>query len=217
MGQPLNDPAPVDSPPVVPVPPVAPPAPTPPAFDRATASPELKAYLDAQDAEHRRLIAEADTKARTTSKANAAKEAEAALLAKLGLKPDDKPDDIATAKSDRDRLAAENLALQINGRVESAARSAGADDDLMVAYLGSKGRLAGLDPAAADFADKVKALVDAAVVEKPSLKLATGAIVVTPGSRGPGGVTAGNGGPAGEPPKRLGLAGAIAAAMNKTQ
>jgi hypothetical protein len=158
---------PADLAPVVPATPPAPPA--TPAFDPNALDPAVKAYLDS---ERKRIVAEESGRARTESKANAAREAQAELLAKLGLKPDVKPEDAAA------ELAAE--------RAERAASKAGADDELVSAYLAGKGRLKDLDPTASDFADKVKALIDTALTEKPSLKLATAPPATPPGGQGPG-------------------------------
>lgn len=176
--------APVDpNPPVdpgaggVPTPPVAPPA-TPPAVPAAPAfdptSPAAKAWADSERA---RIAAEEGAKARTGSKDAARK----ALLEELGLAVD-KPEDAAAALAAE---RAERKAERVQNAVERAAGRAGADDDLIAAYLASKGRLKDLDPSASDFADKVKGLIEAALVEKPSLKLATAAVVTPPGGQGP--------------------------------
>jgi len=179
-----NQTPPADPAPVVPGatdPSPAPVAPAAPAFDPNALDPAVKAYLDG---ERKRIAAEEGQRARTQSKANAAAEAQAELLAKLGLKPDVKPED-AAAELAAER--AERRSLQVSYSVERAASKAGADDELMSAYLAGKGRLKDLDPTASDFADKVKALIDAALTEKPSLKLAGAAPIVTPpGGQGPG-------------------------------
>lgn len=190
-GDGTGDPAPATgtgapaAPPADPAPTAQPPA-TPPAFDPNTLSPEARAYLDG---ERKRIAAEEGARARTTSKANAAAEAQAELLAKLGLKPDVKPED-AAAELARERAA--RTAERVTYSVERAASKAGADDDLMTAYLQTKGRLKDLDPTASDFPDKVAKLVEVALTEKPSLKLATTGPVTPPGGQGPGaGVTPG--------------------------
>lgn len=197
MTVPLPNPTPpADPAPVVPgqPAPVVPPAPTtPPAFDPSALSPEVKAYLASETA---RIRAEEAGRERTTSKANAAAEARAELLKQLGAPADAKPEDVAA------QLAAERAerrAERVANSVERAANKAGADDELVAAYLAGKGRLKDLDPAAADFGDKVKALIDQALTEKPSLKTAGSAPVVTPpGGSGPGSTVV----PGSQPPPR---------------
>jgi uncharacterized protein YjbJ (UPF0337 family) len=181
----VNPTPPVDPAPVVPGQPAPSPAPAPapvvPApFDPNALSPEIKAYLASETA---RIKAEEGARERTASKANAAAEARADLLKQLGLKPDVTPQD-AAAELAQER--AERKAERVQGAVERAAGKAGADDELVASYLASKGRLKDLDPSASDFADKVKTLIDAALVEKPSLKLATAPPVTPPGGQGPG-------------------------------
>lgn len=178
--EPLGGPAPVvpATPPVVPAPAPAPVVPAP--FDPNALSPEVKAYLASETA---RIKAEEGARERTASKANAAAEARAELLKQLGMKDDVKPED-AAAQLAAER--AERRAERVQNGVERAASKAGADDELVASYLASKGRLKDLDPAASDFADKVKGLIDAALIEKPSLKLATTPVVTPPGGQGPG-------------------------------
>lgn len=159
-----------------PTPPVASPAvpaaPAAPAFDPN--SPAAKAWADSERA---RIAAEEGAKARTGSKDAARKE----LLAQLGLEAE-KPEDAAAALAAE---RAERKAERVQNAVERAAGKAGADDDLIAAYLSSKGRLKDLDPTAGDFADKVKSLIEAALIEKPSLKLAAAPVVTPPGGQGP--------------------------------
>lgn len=185
----MTAPAPNPTPPAAPAPvvpatpapapavPTPAPAPAAPAFDPT--SPAAKAWADGERA---KIAAEEGAKARTGSKDAARKE----LLAQLGLEVE-KPEDAAAAlASERSRIGAERVQMA----VERASRGL-ADDELMAAYLAGKGRLTGLDPTAADFATKVKALIDAALVEKPSLKLAGAPAVpaiVPPGGQGPGSV-----------------------------
>lgn len=178
---PPTDPAPAVPPAPAPVPPVPPAPPAPPTpFDPNTLTPEARAWLES---ERKRVAAEEGAKARTQSKENAAAEARKELLAKLGLEPDVKPED-AAAQLATER--AERKAIQVNYSVRDAARDAGGDHELVSAYLQAKGRLKDLDPSASDFDEKIKALVDQAVAEKPSLKLASAPAVVPPGGSGPG-------------------------------
>lgn len=181
MGSPISPAPPVDPTPAAPVVPATPPAvpvpPTPavpaaPAFDPT--SPAAKAWADSERA---RIAAEEGAKARTGSKETARKE----LLAQLGLEVE-KPEDAAAALAAE---RAERKAERVQNAVERAAGKAGADDDLIAAYLSSKGRLKDLDPSANDFGDKVKTLIEAALVEKPSLKLTTAPVVTPPGGQGP--------------------------------
>ncbi len=168
-GQPAPSPA-VPAQPAVPAP-----------FDPSSLSPEVKAYLASETA---RIKAEEAGRERTTSKANAAAEARAELLKQLGMKEDVKPEDAAATIAAKDAALRD---LQVGYSVERAASKAGADDELMASYLAGKGRLKDLDPTASDFADKIKSLIDAALVEKPSLKLAGATPPPTPpGGQGPG-------------------------------
>lgn len=202
--QPVGDPAaPPANPgtsgdPATPPTPPAPPAPTP--FDPNALSPEAKSWLES---ERKRIAAEEGACARTGSKEAARKE----LLAQLDIKAD-KPED-AVAELARER--AERRQLQVNYSVERAASKAGADDELVAAYLAGKGRLKDLDPTASDFDTKVKALIDAALTEKPSLKLATATPPPTPpGGQGPGsGVV-----PGATPPPRARVADYVTAMQN---
>jgi hypothetical protein len=176
--EPIGEPAPAAPPTPPPVPPAPPapqptPVPAPPAFNPN--SPEAIAW---RDAERAKIAAEEGAKARTGSKDAARKE----LLAQLGIEAE-KPEDAAAALAAE---RAERKAERVQNAVERAAGKAGADDDLIAAYLAAKGRLKDLDPTASDFGDKVKALIDAALVEKPSLKLATTPAAVPPGGQGPG-------------------------------
>lgn len=150
-------------------PPVAtPPADKPAAFDPSTLSPEVQEYI-------RKREKAADEKARTTTRDNAAAQAEAKIrdemAAKLGLKPAEVDPAATAAELAKAREA--NVILRTEGAVERAARKAGADEDLVVAKLLRDGKLKGLDPEAADFTDTVKKLVDELVASNPRLKLDT--------------------------------------------
>lgn len=198
-------------PPPAPVPPV-PPAPTPPpAFDPSQLSPEARAYLDAK-------VREADTKARTGTRDAAAQAAEAKIkddIAKLlGVKSADV--DPAAVAAELAKARDENRAIKVESAVERAARVAGADEDLLVAKLARDGKLAGLDPAAADFGTKIKALVDEALAANPRLKL--DATPATPPAGGRAPVAPVGAAPAGgERTGRPSMTAAIGAAMAAQQ
>jgi hypothetical protein len=164
--------------------PVAPPTPPalPAAFDPNSLSPEAKAYI----AERERL---ADTKARTTTRDNAAADARKKLLAELTggdatLTPEQLAQKLAQSDTTTAQLQAENRQLLSRIEVGSAARTAGADEALVTAVLSHGGKLKDLDPAAADFAVKVKTLVDEAIAANPRLKLEATPAVPAAGGRG---------------------------------
>lgn len=191
-----------------PTPPAVPPAlPAPTTATIASAgtqtfdpeSPEVKAYL----AEQRKLIAAQEGgKARDTARQTEREATLAKIAEALGLKPAEV--DPAQVAQELTTARAEARTAKIDRAVDTAARKAGADEDLVGAVLARKGLLADLDPAAADFADKVAALVKAEVDGNPRLKLETG----TP----PGGQAPVNGGFGGAPNanQRPGLLGAVA-------
>lgn len=192
MTAPVVDPTPpVDPAPAVPGAPAPSPAPQP--FDPKSLSLEAQAYLDSERA---RIKADEGARERTTSKANAEAAERQRIAQLLGYAPTATPEDVAKQLTEE---RAARQAERVENAVEKAASKAGADDDLVVAHLARQGKLKGLDPSASDFADRVKALVDAALVEKPSLNMATAAPAPTPpGGQGPGaGVT-----PGAQPPPR---------------
>jgi hypothetical protein len=163
-----TDPKPTDPTPApaVPAPSNGPVDPAPATFDPKSLSPEVQEYIKAQ-------IAAADQKARTTSKANAAKEATDAITAKLaqalGLAPDQSRDPDALAKqlteSQRDARM-----LRVERAIERAARKSDADEELVTAVLLRGGQLAKLDPIADDFGASVAELVKNAVEANPRLR-----------------------------------------------
>lgn len=162
----------------------------PTAFDPASLSPEAKAYLDGQV---RKAQADADAKARTTSKANARQETLDEIAKALGLKPAEL--DPAKLSEQLTRTAAENRSLKIDAAIRTAAGAPAVrgDAELIGAVLDRAGRLADLDPAAADFADKVAKLVTDAVAANPRLKLDVPATAATQGAVAP--VNGGQSGP----------------------
>lgn len=162
-----------------PSPPAPPAPPTPQPFDPSTLSPEAQAYL-------RQREAEADRKARTGAKENAAKEErsriQAELAEKLGLKPAEvDPQKVAAELAAERAEKAALLAEKAIGRVCRAA-DVSADEDLVMAVLQQRGALKGLD---LSDAEAVKKLVVDLVTEKPNLKI--GAPAAPPaGGRQPG-------------------------------
>lgn len=188
---------PVESTPAVP--PVVPPA-EPKPFDVKDLSPEAQAYLRAQ-------ITAADSKARTTSKDNARTEVLDQIAQALGIKPKDvDPAEIGKQLVEARTAAAK---LTVDRALDRAARAAGADEDLVGAVLERQGKLAGLDPTAADFADKVEALVTEAVAANPRLKLEATA-PTPPGGQAP---VAQGFGPAPAAGARQGFLAAVAKGM----
>lgn len=189
--------------------PAAAPAATPaatPAFDPN--SPEVQAYLRAERA---KIAAEEGGKARDTARAAAAAAAKDDVLKQiaesLGVKPADvDPQQLAAQLS---AAQAEVRAAKVDKQVGAVARRMGADEDLVGALLAHKHKaaLAGLDPAADDFATKVEALVKAEVEANPRLKLTPDPAPVPAGGQAPS-APGFNAAPAAG--QRLGLAAAIA-------
>lgn len=186
--------------------PAAPPAPAPVAFDPNTLSPEAKAYIEAEKRK-------ADERARTGTRDNAAKQARdelAKTLAEaLGLTP--KEADPAALAKEIETLKARNVELAQDKAISDAARAASADADLVGALLARQGKLKGLDPDAADFAAKVKTLVDETVVANPRLKLDTPPLTPPPGGSAPVAPVGGNGGAGRQRP------GSIAEALTQSR
>lgn len=178
--------------------PVAPADPAP--FDPKALSPEVKAYLAEQLAKAK---ADAENRARVTSKENARKEL-LAEFAKATGEADPTPEDLGKLLAEQ---RAENRALRVGQAVRDACAGK-YDVDLVAAVLEHGGKVADLDPSASDFAEKVSALVEAEVARKPSLKLA---LAPTPVSQGA--VGGFNGSQAG--PRIADLDGAVAKAMGR--
>lgn len=195
----------VTDPPADPTPTPAVPAPVDPApaFDPKALSPEAQEYIRSQ-------IAAADQKARTTSKANAAKEATEALTSKLaqalGLAPDQSRDPEALTKQLTESQREARM-LRIERAIELAARKSDADEELVTAVLLRGGRLAKLDPTADDFGASVAELVKSAVEANPRLR-ATPAVpapaavggATSTAMAGPGAAAAQGGGTGGSEP-----------------
>ena len=170
-GAPANQPSPT---PVVPEPghttPTGPTTPEPaPQFDPSTLSPEAKAYLQEQ-------IGKADLKARTTSKANAAKEAREAVLAefaqKLGLAGDAPPDPAQlTEHLQQAQAQAWRSGIELNV-YRVAGRLGGNADALLdsLSFIDSLDDLTDVDPRSEQFATQLEAKVQAAIERNPAYK-----------------------------------------------
>src|SRR5688572_4721307 len=182
-GEPVGDPGtgapPAPPTPAVPAPPVTPAAPA--AFDPSSLPPEARAYLDGQT---RKAQADADAKARLTAKENARKELFEEFARAAGIAPE--ATDPTKLAEQLTRQQGENRQLKINAAVGTACRAAeiAADETLVTAVLQYSGRLADLDPAAPDFADKVRALVQAEVAANPRLKVAAPVAPAQPAANG---------------------------------
>lgn len=161
-------------------PPVAPTAPAP--FDPKSLTPEAQAYLAEQ-------VRRADERARTGTRDNAAKTATAELTAKLaealGLTP--KTATPEALQAELSTIKARNAELLQDKAIGDAckAREINGDADLVGALLARQGKLKGLDPEAADFADKIKTLVAEAVTANPRLRLDPVPAAPAPGGSGP--------------------------------
>jgi hypothetical protein len=159
-----TDPAPADPTPVDP----APVDPAPPADDPWSDPERARAEitrLRTENAARRVSVQEAEEAARNE------------ILTKLGLKKDDGPSDPAElarqlAAKDTDLSAKDERirALTIERGLTKAARTSGADEDLLVAVLAHKGTLNKLDPSADDFTTQLEALVKAEVEANPKLR-----------------------------------------------
>lgn len=171
---PAPAPAPAPIAPVVPAPVAPAPAPAVPgAFDPTTLPPEAQAYL-------RQQAADAEAKARTTSKANAAKEATDAVMAKiaeaLGAPAASDP---ATLTAQLTEANTRNAQANTQLAVMRVAPALGADP---VRLLDSAGFLAAagqLDARAADYSTQLSNLVITTLAANPWLG-AAGAVAAPP-------------------------------------
>ncbi len=191
--------------PPAPAPVVPPVAPVVPAPVDVTQTKEFKDALA-------KAAADADAKARlgTQDKARTAVLDEIATA--LGLKPKDiDPAQIGKELAD---TRAENARLQTLIAVGAAARANGGDEDMVTAWLSHKGLLKDLDPAAADYATRVDAIVKEQVKANPKLAAAGAAPApLVPGASGPGSTSMAGG--TGEGGRVLGLGNALAAAQRR--
>jgi hypothetical protein len=164
--------------PAEPAVPAAPPVvPTPPeTFDRAYVE-----GLRREAAGYRTKVEAAETAA-TTARTEADARIQAVLTA-AGITTGQDPAEVAkqfaaerdTAAAERDTARKEANALKVENALGRAARTHKADEDLLTAVLAHEGKLTGLDPAAADVATTLDALVKQTVEGNPKLKAALGA------------------------------------------
>ena len=191
-------------------PPPPPPPPTPSPWDNF----QWDGKVESLPAPVAKVIADARAeagKARTTAKENAAKEAREQLLKDLGLlKPDETPDPakLAAELGEKDaRLAALADSSRTQAIELAAFKAAGKHEANPTALLDSRSFLesvAGLDPTASDFADKLDTAIKTAVEANRQLRMVPGA------PRRGGGEFPGGPGTTGRPTS---LGSAVAAAL----
>jgi hypothetical protein len=180
-----------------PAPAPAPAPAAPPVFDPNSLTPEARAWMDEQ-------VRKADEKARTGTRDNAAKQATDELTKRLaealGVAPKAASPEALSAEIST--LKARNAELAQAKAISDACRAddVKADADLVEALLARKGKLKDLDPDAADFSAKIKALVLETVNANPRLKLEAAPAAPAPGGSAP--VAPMNGGTGGEGRKR---------------
>lgn len=149
----------------------------------------------AEAATHRTAKKAADDERQATLKA---------VAKALGLETGDDPDPAKLA-ADLAAQQAENRRLKIEAAFAKAAKQHKADEDLTLAVLHRNGKLAELDPSAADFDTALAALVEEAVKANPKLK-------ATPAAGKSGADLGGGGGGSDTKPKTL--LDAVAAQMS---
>lgn len=171
-------------PPVPPVPTPPNPAPTPPPtpdapkpFDPNSLPAEAKAYLLA---ETKRIATAEGGKARETARQTEREATLAKIAEALGIKPAEV--DPAQVAQQLTEARAEARALKVDRAVDIAARSAGADAEIVGALLEKAGKLKGLDPGADDFAATIGTLVADLVKSNPRVLLET---IPAPGGQAP--------------------------------
>ncbi len=197
--------APTATPPAPAPTPTPAPAPVVPAPVDVTQTKEYKEALA-------KAVADADAKARLGTQDKARNAVLEEIATALGLKPKDV--DPAQVGKELADAREENKRLQTRLAVGSAARANGGDEDMVTAWLAHKGLLKDLDPAAADYASRVDAIVKEQVKANPKLA-AAGATPppIVPGASGPG--STGMAGGAGEGGRVVGLGNALAAAQRR--
>jgi hypothetical protein len=191
---------------------------TDPATDPAK-KPEIKGDLD-PDRAARAIQAARDAEKAAKERAQTAeqkhKDALDAIAVALGLKPDPKTDTAAMAAQtakERDDANAVARAKTVELEVFRRAGKAGGDPDSLLDSRTFLARLAVLDPAASDFAEKVEAAIKDAIKENPKL-----AATAAQGGQGPArqgtDVTGSSGG---GKQRTQGLGASVAAALNPKQ
>ncbi|MFH0980115.1 MAG: hypothetical protein V2A79_01070 [Planctomycetota bacterium] len=147
---------------------------------QAATSPLTDAEIATLDARTQKYITELrqeNAKDRTKAKETAAAEARKTLAQEigkaLGLVDNDDPAAAAkTAAEQRDAALAEAKAVKVEIAVMRTAAKHGASPEALVDSRAFMTKLAGLDPAADDFAAQVDAAVKEAVESNPTLKVA---------------------------------------------
>lgn len=159
----------------------APPAPTTPPVPAPPATPPAPVAENVSDLpqwaqDKLAALNRENASTRVNAKQQAADEARAELLRKLGLTKDgEETPDPAKLAADLTAKDAALRTLTVERALDKAARKAGADEDLLAAVLAHKGALGKLDPTAADFTTQLEALVKTEVDGNPKLKAARAA------------------------------------------
>lgn len=176
---PTPDPQP-PAPAPAPTPPADPPAPKPAPADDIASLPEWAQKLikdtRGEAAEHRTKAKDAETKHQ---------EMLAAIGKALGLTQDDDPAKAAEkAASERDAAAAESKALKVELAVLKSAAKHGANAEALADSRTFMAKLAGLDPAADDFAAELDTAIKTALEANPSLKVMPDGVPRAPKAQG---------------------------------
>jgi hypothetical protein len=176
QGTPTSTPIPIPTPIPAPTPPATPPAPEPvPAPAAATVPTDVASLPDWAQKLLRDTRDEAATYRTKAKEVEDQRQASLDAIAKaLGLKPEDDPTAAAkTAAEERDAARLEAKAAKVENAVLRIATKHGALPEALTDSRAFMDKLAGLDPAAADFAAQIDAAVKQAVEANPALKSAT--------------------------------------------
>ncbi len=139
-------------------------------------TPKIDGDFDA-DRARRAIAAARDAEKKAKGDAKTAKDQVAAILAAAGLKPDgtkDPAEQLKEASTKAEAAEAKARTTQIELAVYKAAGKASADPGALLDSRGFLSSVAELDPAAADFGDKVNAAIKAAVKANPKLAATSG-------------------------------------------
>lgn len=173
-----------------------------------TKTPKIDGDVD-KDRVARTIQAARDGEKKAKADAKAAKERVDAILKAAGLTPDGKTDpaeQLKAAAAERDKATAQARDTAIELAVYKAAGKAGGDPDAVLDSRGFLASVSELDPAAADFSDKVTAAIKAAVKANPKL-------AATPAGQGPGKQGVDHAGAGGQKSKPKNLAAAVTARL----
>jgi len=155
--------------------------------------PDIKGDVDPDRAARAIQAAREGEKAAKTA-ARIADERLKAVLAAAGLTADGKEDpaqQLKAAAEERDKAVAQARQTAVELAVYRSSSGAGADASALLDSRAFLTQVADLDPAAADFGDKVSAAIKAAIKANP--KLAAGPAVVAPSRQGAAATGAGTG------------------------